>query len=174
MKPLTRLLRRPRIRGIALPVVLVIASMMLVTSSAWFEAALFEARNARLIADDLLAFHAADAALMLCTRALASGAMLAPAAPAQAGEPDGWRQQATFDTRAVAAIGQWPGSVRPPQCLIESWRLDSRPAARAFVVTARGFGASESTQRWLQIQLVLDETEARVERHWRRIAARPF
>ena len=98
MKPLTRLLRRPRIRGIALPVVLVIASMMLVTSSAWFEAALFEARNARLIADDLLAFHAADAALMLCTRALASGAMLAPAAPAQAGEPDGWRQQATFDT----------------------------------------------------------------------------
>ncbi|WP_322016185.1 pilus assembly protein [Paraburkholderia sp. J12] len=151
---------------------LIIASMMLVTSSAWFEAALLEARNARLIADDLLAFHAADAALMLCTRALVNGAMLAPAVPDRAGEPDGWRQRATFDTRAVAAIGQWPGSASPPQCLIESWRLDSRPAARAFVVTARGFGASEGTQRWLQVHLVFDETH--VERHWRRIAARPF
>jgi Tfp pilus assembly protein PilX len=155
-----------------LPVVLVIASMMLVTSAGWFESALLEARNASLIADDLQAFHAADAALVLCTRALASGSTIAPAQPSLAGEPTGWRQQAGFDTRAVAATGTWPGSARPPQCLIEAWRIAGRPAARAFVVTARGFGASEEAQSWLQVQLVLDGT--RVERHWRRIAARPF
>lgn len=166
-------IRRPsRLRGVALPVVLVIASMMLVTSAAWFESSLLETRNASLIADDLLAFHAADAALMLCARALVNGSMLAPSPPAQTSEPDGWRQQVSFDTRAVAPLGAWPGSVRPPQCLVEPWRIGSRPAVRAFVVTARGFGASEGTQSWLQVQLVFDD--AHVERHWRRIVARPF
>jgi Tfp pilus assembly protein PilX len=164
--------RRAGNRGMALPVVLVMASMMLVTSSAWFEASLLEARNASLIADDLQAFHAADAALLLCTRALMSGTVPMPALPAQAGEPDGWRRQLTFDTQAVALLASWPGSVKPPQCLFESWRLVSRPAARAFVVTARGFGASERTQSWLQAHLVFEG--AHVERHWRRIVARPF
>jgi Tfp pilus assembly protein PilX len=161
-----------RSRGIALPVVLVIASMMLVTSSAWLEAALLEARNASLIADELQAFHAADAALLLCTRALVNGAMTVPAEPVATAEPVGWRQQAGFDARAVAATAAWPGSVRPPQCFVEAWRIGSRPAAGAFVVTARGFGASEDTQSWLQAQLVLDGSH--IERHWRRIAARPF
>ncbi len=164
--------RQGQRRGVALPVVLVIASMMLVTSSGWFEAALLEARNASLIADDLQAFHAADAALVLCTRALASGSTFVPAQPVLTGEPMGWRQQAGFDARAVVPTGTWPGSVRPPQCLVEAWRIDSRPAARAFVVTARGFGASEEAQGWLQVQLVFDGT--RIERHWRRVAARPF
>lgn len=164
--------RQRRRRGIALPVVLVMASMMLVTSSAWFEAALLGARNASFIADTLQAFHAADAALLLCTRALANGSMIASAEPVLTGEPAGWRQQAGFEARAVAATGAWPGSARPPQCFVEAWRIESRPAARAFIVTARGFGASEETQSWLQAQLVFDGTH--VERHWRRIAARPF
>jgi hypothetical protein len=167
-----RFCRHLGIRGMALPVVLVIASMMLVTSSAWFEASLLEARNASLIADDLQAFHAADAALLLCTRALLSGSVPMPASPVQAGEPNGWRQQATFEAQAVAPLATWAGSFKPPQCLFESWRLASRPAARAFVITARGFGASEGTQNWLQVQLVVEE--ARVERHWRRVAGRPF
>lgn len=170
-------LRRGRLsttghRGVALPVVLVIASMMLVTSAAWFEASLLEARNASLVADHLVAFHAADAALSLCTRALASGTMPAPSAPAQAGEPDGWRRQASFEVQALAALAAWPGSVRPPQCLVEAWRMTGRPAARAFLVTARGFGASAQTQSWLQVQLVFDT--ARIERHWRRVVERPF
>jgi hypothetical protein len=167
-----RLRRQAGIQGMALPVVLVIASMMLVTSSAWFEASLLQARNASLIADDLLAFHAADAALLLCTRALMNGSMQMPAPPTQSGEPGGWRQQVTFDSQAVAPLATWPGSVKPPQCLFESWRLSSRPAARAFVITARGFGSSEGTQNWLQVHLVFEET--RVERHWRRVVARPF
>jgi len=155
-----------------MPVVLVIASMMLVTSAAWFEASLLEARNSSFIADNLQAFHAADAALLLCTRALMNGSVPLPPLPARAGEPDGWRQQAIFDAQAVAPLATWPGSHRPPQCLFESWRLASRPAARAFVVTARGYGASEGTQNWLQAQLVFED--ARVERHWRHVVARPF
>jgi len=158
-------------RGIALPVVLVIASMMLVTSSAWFEASLLESRNANLVADHLLAFHAADAALSLCTGALVNGSLSVPS-PSQSGEPDGWRQQATFEAEAIAPVSTWPVSVRPPRCLVEPWRVDSRPAVRVYVITARGFGASDDTQSWLQVQVVFDGSH--VERHWRRIVARPF
>jgi len=161
-----------RARGVVLPVVLVMASMMLVTSAAWFETALLEARNASLIADHLQAFHAADAALLLCTRALSNGSMFAPPLPEQSGEPDGWRRQGTFEAQAAAPAAAWSGSVRPPQCLVEAWRIDSRPDVRAFVVTARGFGAGEDTQSWLQAQLVFEG--ARVEKHWRRVVARPF
>ncbi|MFC5428735.1 hypothetical protein ACFPTO_07955 [Paraburkholderia denitrificans] len=159
-------------RGVALPVVLVIASMMLVTSAAWFEASLLEARNARLMADHLQAFHAADGALSLCTRALVNGSMFAPSAPVQPGEPAGWRHKGTFEAQAVVPVVTWPGSARSPQCLVEAWRIDSRPAARAFVVTARGFGVDDDTQSWLQAQIVFEGT--RVERHWRRVVARPF
>jgi hypothetical protein len=161
-----------RARGVALPVVLVMASMMLVTSAAWFEASLLEARNASITADHLQAFHAADGALRLCTRALVTGSMAGPLLPDQAGEPDGWRRQGTFEALASVPVAAWPGSVRPPQCLVEAWRIDSRPAVRAFVVTARGFGASDDTQSWQQVQVVFDGEQ--VEKHWRRVVARPF
>lgn len=158
-------------RGIALPVVLVIASMMLVSSSAWFEASLLESRNANFMADHLRAFHAADAALSLCTAALASGSMPMPS-PSLPGEPQGWRQQRSFEAGAIAPVATWPGAVRPPQCLVEPWHIDSRPDVNAFVVTARGFGAYDDTQSWLQAQVVFDGQQ--VERHWRRLVARPF
>lgn len=159
-------------QGIALPIVLMIVAMMLVTSSAWFESALLDARNASATADHQQAFHAADSALRLCARALMSGAMVAPLPPDESGEPSAWRQPRDFDARAVVQIEPWPGSVRPPQCMIESWKLETRPEARAFLLTARGFGASVDAQSWLQLQLVIDGTD--VESHWRRVVARPF
>lgn len=158
-------------RGVALPVVLVIASMMLVTSAAWFEASLLEARNASAIADHLRAFHAADAALALCTRALVEGSATVPE-QLQPGEPAQWRQTSIFEQQAITPAATWRGSMRPPQCLFEPWRIDDRPEARAFLITARGFGAGDDTQSWLQAQVVLED--ARVETHWRRVAARPF
>lgn len=167
--------RRAKRRGAALPVVLMIVSMMLVTSAAWFESTLLGARNANAVADQLQSFHAADAALVLCSRALAEGSV--SAAPAvQAGEPQGWRSEGSFERAALAPLAAWPGSVRVPQCVIEAWRIDGRPFARAYLITARGFGAMEETQSWAQVQLVFDGLgEAmRVERHWRRVAARPF
>lgn len=159
-------------RGIALPVVLLIVSMMLVTSAAWFEGALFEARNAGAVIDQMQSFRAAEAGLVLCSRALVEGAAIAPLAPAQSGEPQGWRRQETFEGQATAPVRPWPGSVRPPQCLVEAWRIEARPAVRAFLVTARGFGATDDAQSWLQMQLVVDGM--RIERHWRRVVARPF
>lgn len=161
-----------RRRGAALPVVLLIVAMMLITSSAWFESALLDARNASGMADHLQSFHAVDAALVLCARALITGAMVAPSPPEQAGEPDAWRRQTDFEARAVAPTNVWPGSARPPQCMAESWRIDERPGVRAFLLTARGFGVSVDAQSWLQLQLVIDGTE--IETHWRRVVARPF
>ncbi|WP_322049124.1 hypothetical protein [Paraburkholderia sp. J67] len=161
-----------RERGVALPVVLLIVSMMLVTSAAWFEASLVEARQAAAVFDQLQSFHAADGALRLCARALIGGAAPMPAAPAQAGEPQQWRRQDTFEALATMPASTWPGSVRPPQCLVQAWRIETRPAVRAFLITARGFGAMEEAQSWLQLQLVVDGM--RIERHWRRIVARPF
>ncbi|WP_069262803.1 pilus assembly PilX family protein [Paraburkholderia nodosa] len=163
-------------RGVALPVVLLVVAMMLATSAAWFEAALLGRRNADAVADHLQAFHAADAALVLCSRALTNGSLAPPAAATQSGEPQAWRRQDSFERQTVAPLAAWPGSVRLPQCLVEAWRIDSRPLARAYLVTARGFGASEDTQSWLQDQLVIEaEGDAtRVEHHWRYVVARPF
>ncbi|MBB3255364.1 Tfp pilus assembly protein PilX [Paraburkholderia bannensis] len=159
-------------RGIALPVVLLLVSMMLVTSAAWFEASLFEARNAAAVLDELQSFHAADGALMLCSRALVDASASASPAAASVGEPQQWRRQEAFEALATTPASSWPGSVRPPQCLAQTWRIETRPAVRAWLVTARGFGATEDAQSWLQMQIVLDGT--RIERHWRRVVARPF
>lgn len=171
-----RCLRRGRQRGVALPVVLTIVSMMLVTSAAWFESALLAARNANAVADHLQSFHAADAALALCSRAAAEGALPSWLPGAPSGEPQAWRSESTFVRAAFTPLGAWPGSARTPQCLVEAWRIESRPLVRAYLVTARGFGATEETQSWLQDQLVLDGAgdAMRVEHHWRRVVARPF
>ncbi|HEY1609286.1 MAG TPA: hypothetical protein VGG24_08465, partial [Paraburkholderia sp.] len=140
---------RATLRGLALPVVLLLVAMMLVTSSAWFESALFDARNAGAIADYLQSFHAADAALRLCARSVINGSIAAPSAPDVPGEPSGWQRSGDFEAHAITPVDSWPGSVRPPQCLIEGWRLDERPGARAWLLTARGFGASSDAQSWL-------------------------
>jgi Tfp pilus assembly protein PilX len=163
---------RSKRNGLALPVVLLLVGMMLVTSSAWFESALFDARNAGAIADYLQSFHAADSALRLCARAVINGSIDVPPKPDTPGEPTAWLRQNDFDARATMPVNVWPGSARPPQCMIEGWQLDGLPDKRAYLVTARGFGASTDAQTWLQLQLVLDEDA--VESHWRRVVGRPF
>jgi hypothetical protein len=163
-------------RGVALPVVLLIVSMMLVTSAAWFEAALLEARNTNAVADHLQSFHAADAALALCSRSLTNGSLDAPVVSTQSGEPQAWRRQESFERQALTPIATWPGSVRAPQCVVEAWRIEGRPLARAYLITARGFGASEDAQSWVQEQLVIEGAgeAVQIEHHWRHVAARPF
>jgi hypothetical protein len=162
--------RRARNSGATLPIVLLIASMMLATSAAWFEQSVAAARGAAGMYDRLLAFHAADSVLAACARDVIAGS--AAATPAGSGEPTGWRSQASFAAKAVASIASWPLSVDPPRCLVEGWRLINRPDAQAYLLTARGYGRNQDSQAWLQLQLVLEGSV--VERHWRRIAARPF
>jgi Tfp pilus assembly protein PilX len=168
----TRLRRRTRSRGIALPVVLLISAMMLATSAAWFEQSVAVARNTAGMHDHLIALHAADAALSLCARNLVNGPTVS--APGVSGEPIGWKLQATFEANAIAPFMSWPASLsfRAPQCLIESWQLTNRPNAHAYLVTARGYGRKVDSQMWLQLQLVIQDGV--IEKHWRRVAARPF
>jgi Tfp pilus assembly protein PilX len=172
---LRRSVRRARNRGIALPVVLLISAMMLTTSAAWFEQTVAAARNSAGIYDHLTAMHAADSALSACARKLIDGSLTGALGTSDAsGEPVGWKSPATFESSAIAPFASWPTSlsVRPPQCLIETWRLSNRANAQAYLVTARGYGRSVDSQMWLQLQMVIDGNA--VERHWRRIAARPF
>lgn len=163
---------RQSMRGVALPIVLLVTSMMLVTAAAWFESSLLAARSANGVVDHLQAFHAADAALTLCARSLVAGAIPMPADATDAGEPTLWKREALFDAQAITPVSTWPGSARAPQCVIESWKIGTRPAVRAFLLTVRGFGASTDTQSWQQLQLVFDGEH--LERHWRRVVARPF
>lgn len=158
-------------RGAALPIVLLISSMMLVTSAAWFEASLVASRAATNLRETLQAFHAADSALALCAQAVLSGTATVGGAGVAA-EPAGWKLEPTFLAGAVTPVAQWPGSVAPPQCLVEAWRLTARPAAKAYLLTARGFGGTQESQAWLQLELVVEG--GKIERHWRRVAARPF
>lgn len=166
---------RPRkpamhLRGAALPVVLLISSMMLTTSAAWFEATLVATRSATNLRDAFQAFHAADSALKLCARIVMAGA--APVTSISSVEPVGWKLEPVFTAGALTPAAQWPGSILPPQCLVEGWRLAARPDAGAYLLTARGFGRTREAQAWVQMELILDG-EA-VEQHWRRVAARPF
>lgn len=158
------------LHGAALPVVLLISSMMLTTSAAWFEATLAATRAAANLRDALYAFHAADSALTLCARIVMAGA--ASAMSISSAEPVGWKLEPVFTAGAVTPLAQWSGSVLPPQCLVEGWHLAARPDARAYLLTARGFGRTRDSQAWVQLELVLDGEE--IEQHWRRVAARPF
>jgi hypothetical protein len=162
--------RRPRTRGAALPIVLLISSMMLITSAAWFETSLAAARASGNLRDALQAFHAADSALTLCARAVAAGT--APVTTAVATEPAGWKLEPTFAAGAFVPVATWPGSASAPQCLAEAWRLSTRPEVRAYLLTARGFGRTLESQAGLQLELVVDGDK--IEQHWRRVAARPF
>lgn len=167
--------RRTRLRGTVLPIVLLISAMMLATSAAWFETTLAAARGTTNVGDYLQAFHAADSALNLCARSvIASAGNGAPSQspPFTASEPVQWKAAATFEPGAISPIAQWPGSLHAPQCLIEAWRLATRADAQAYLVTSRGFGRSKDSQVWLQMELVIDD--GKLERHWRRVVARPF
>lgn len=161
---------RKRQRGIALPVVLMLSAMMLATSAAWFEMSIVTARAASNTQNALQAFHAADAALTQCARMALDGT--ARALPDVAQEPVGWQRAVTFDAAALTPFAQWPDAWRPPRCLVEGWLLAARPETRAWLITARAFGATQASQIWLQVELVVDGE--RVERHWRQVAARPF
>lgn len=159
--------------GVVLPIVLLISTMMLATTAVWFETSLAAARSATNVRDYLQAFHAADSALISCTRTVIAAAGETLAAPPLASvEPTQWKLKSAFEAGAVTPVAQWPGSVRAPQCLIEPWRLANRADAQAYLLTSRGYGRSEDSQVWLQMELVIEgET---IERHWRRVAARPF
>lgn len=164
---------RNRQGGVVLPIVLLMSAMMLGTSAAWFETSLAAARGGANVREYLQAFHAADSALTLCARSVVSAAGMQSAAPPRAaGEPTQWKLEAAFEAGAIQPVAQWPGSLRAPQCLIEAWRLAARADARAYLLTSRGFGRTKDSQVWLQMELVIEGE--RIERHWRRVAARPF
>ncbi len=72
---------------------------------------------------------------------------------------------------AYEPVPSWPGSARAPQCVIEAAFVEGDPDARAYWITARGFGATELAQAWLQLMIVNEA--GRERRAWRRIVAAP-
>lgn len=161
-----------RSRGAVLPIVLLISAMLLATTAAWFETTLAAARAAANVRDYLQAFQAADSALTSCVRRVIASEESSGTLPIAAGEPQQWKLEAAFEAGATTFVAQWPGSRRTPQCLIEAWRPAGRADVRAYLLTARGMGRTQESQVWLQMQLVVQG--GKVERHWRRVAARPF
>jgi Tfp pilus assembly protein PilX len=180
-------LKRFLSRGTALPIVLLMSSMLLVTAAAWLEAALVDARVAASLGNRVTAFHAADSALIRCSR-IAVGSIPAPTpapafAPASdtgplADEPVRWRLKASFEggsANAISPFASWPYGIRPPQCLIEPWPFKASGGIGGFLITARGFGrTAAASEAWLQLQVRLTVTGQGVVTHWRRVVARPF
>jgi Tfp pilus assembly protein PilX len=169
--------RSPRYsRGIVLPIVLLMSSMLLVTAAAWLEAALVSARTTTNLRDRVQAFHSADSALIRCAR-IALDSMPEPRnfTGTLVSEPDRWRLKASFEgasAKAVTPFATWPHTIRPPQCLIEAWAAQASDHTGAFLITARGFGRTAGSESWLQQQIEIGE--GGVVRHWRRIVAKPF
>ncbi|WP_246173996.1 pilus assembly PilX family protein [Paraburkholderia hayleyella] len=162
--------RRARMTGVALPVVLMLVSMMLATTAAWFEISLAAARSASNMRGVLQAFHAADAALKLCARPIIAGTLGVSSDTLP--QPAGPVTQAVFEQASIAPLPAWPGSIRPPRCLVQLLPVPARPDAAAWRLTAQGFGAAAESQVWLQLELVIEHD--RVEPHWRRLATQPF
>ncbi|NRO95795.1 hypothetical protein GWC77_07575 [Paraburkholderia sp. NMBU_R16] len=155
--------------GAALPVALMLTSMVSAAAIASFDAAIMGARRASNFEEALHSMQAAHVALELCLQEHEAGR--APLLlPSRAGAMR-WQERDPFaDAAAFAPLPNWPGGRRPPQCLIEGLRIARRPLARGYVVTARGFGASVDAQAWAQVFVVREAgTESR---HWRRIARR--
>lgn len=166
---------RPYTRGIALPIVLLVSSMLLVTAAAWLEAALVGAKATGGLEDRVKAFHSADSALLRCT-GIAFDSLPEPrdVTSVLGSEPEKWRLKASFEgpsANAITPFATWPHAARPPQCLIEAWPARSREGS-AFLITARGFGRRAGSEAWLQQQLEI--TESGVVGHWRRVVAKPF
>lgn len=157
---------RRRDRGIALPSVLMLASMMLATSAAWLEASIAQTRLSAGVHEHLRATQAADGALALCVQALRAG--VAPVLSAPFDSPPPWTKVETFDgPAAYEPVPSWPGSASAPRCVIEALRVEGRADAGGYRITARGFGATRSTQAWLQLSLW--QEGGRERRAWRRV-----
>ena len=167
---------RSRSRGIALPVVLLMSSMLLVSAAAWLEAALVSARTTTNLGERVQAFHSADSALIRCTRiALDSLPELKSSPGPLAAEPNKWRSKASFDGASASAVmpfASWSYAIRPPQCLIEVWPARDNDQAGAVLITARGFGRMADNESWLQQEIEMSESG--ILRHWRRVVAKPF
>jgi len=161
--------------GIALPIVLLISSMLLVTAAAWFEAALVGARATGNSEDRVQAFHSADSALLRCARiALDSLPEPRDIIGPLGSEPEKWRLKASFEgasANAITPFSTWPHAAKPPQCLIEPWPASTENSGGAFLITARGFGRRVG-EVWLQQRLEIAESGA--VGHWRRVVAKPF
>lgn len=172
----TRTNQRRYSSGVALPIVLLISSMLLVTAAAWLEAALVSARATGNSENRVQAFHSADSALLRCARiALDSLPEPRDITGPLGSEPDKWRLKASFEgasANAVAPFATWPHAAKPPQCLIEAWPARTGDGGGAFLITARGFGRRVSSESWLQQQLEI--TESGAVGHWRRVVAKPF
>jgi len=157
-------------RGMALPSALMLVSMMLTTSAVWLEAWTALSRFDTNVHEHLRATQAADSALVLCARDWRAG--IAPVLPAPHGAPAHWTEGGAFEQGAAyEPVPAWPGSARAPQCLIEAVTLENPANRQAYWITARGFGARESTQVWLQLMIVSDA--GRERQAWRRIVSPP-
>jgi Tfp pilus assembly protein PilX len=168
--------RRRRSGGIALPIVLLISSMLLVTAAAWLEAALVGARATGNSEDRVQAFHSADSALLRCARiALESLPQPRNLTGPLGSEPNKWRLKASFEgvsANAVMPFASWPHAAKPPQCLIETWPARTGDGGGAFLITARGFGRRAGSESWLQQQIEITGNGA--VGHWRHVVAKPF
>ncbi|MDR5786529.1 hypothetical protein P9281_08235 [Caballeronia sp. LP003] len=157
--------RRSLTRASTLPIVLILAAMMLITAAAWLQTSLVAARATVATRERVHAFHAADSALIRCSRMLS----LALPTPSLKDEPSRWRAKSSFDGPSAAAIApfaSWPYARRAPQCLIES------RANASYLITARGFGANADSEAWLQLRI--DIADGVSTQYWRRVVARPF
>ena len=144
-----------------------LASMMLATSAVWLETSMARSRFDANLHEHLRATQAADSALALCARDWRAG--IAPVHPT-------WHmaraQRSAFDgLAAYEPVPLWPGSARPPQCVIEAVGPESDAHAQAYRITARGFGAQESTQAWLELTIAREL--GRERQAWRRIVSAP-
>jgi Tfp pilus assembly protein PilX len=153
----------------ALPLVLAAVTGVLAIGVGVFEVASQSSRRSRDLADRLIAFRAADAALQACVARLSDASASALRARASRNVRDAWRVPGAFDgSEALVPFAVWPGAARAPSCVLERlWQGEAR-RAHIYLVTARGIGARASSAQYLQAQVRTGA--ARAEVRWLSVA----
>jgi hypothetical protein len=142
---------RYRERGAALPVALALVVLLQVLALAQLDLATVALRGATGLRERVVAFYAADAALVLCAKRLSEGT-LAARLWTGLGEPAYWRVIGAFEGAPAWQVApSWPGTSQAPRCLIEMTQADGR--GPRYLLTARAEGAQFDTQLWLQAAL---------------------
>ncbi len=165
---------RVRQSGVVLPIVLLISAMMLATPAVWFETSLAAARSATNVRDYLQAFHAADSALISCARSVIAAAgetLRCTAACIRRADAMETRKRVRSGRcrtcRAMARIGARAAMFDRTVASCQSRRCSgvfadfTRLRAHQRLASLAADGAGDRRVR-------------QIERHWRRVAARPF
>lgn len=158
-------------RGMTVLIVLLWLACVQIIAVSRFNHSILHIRSLDAYYNTLQARHAAHAGNVLCAQWLEANVIKARLWT-QNTKPAYWRIPQAFEgpfPTAFSIAKSWPLSVRPPQCLIESWIPPKHSTPSFYLITSRGFGATEQGQAWEQQERWIGKDEDTGPAKWKQV-----